>query len=89
MLTGLVFLFGWEQAALAFPGDFKKFTVAHYLQALVPHAMPQDGLASLLQSVFKDAPPVTTSLLTLVAVAVVSLALAARTVERREYVLDQ
>jgi len=89
VLTGLVFLFGWEQAALVFPGDFKKFTVAHYLQALVPHTMPQEGLASLLQSVFRDAPSISRSLVTLVLVTVVALFLAMRTVERREYVLEQ
>jgi len=89
VLTGLVFLFGWEQAALVFPGDFKKFTVAHYLQALVPHTMPQEGLASLLQSVFRDAPAISTSLVVLVLVTVCALYLAMRTVERREYVLEQ
>src|SRR3954454_1006531 len=40
LLIGLIFIFGWEQMALAFPGYLKKFTVAYYLQALVPHAMP-------------------------------------------------
>ena len=89
VLTGLVFLFGWEQAAQVFPGAFKKFTVAHYLQALVPHAMPQDGLASLLQGIFRDAPSIPTALTTLALVTLVSLALAMRTVERKEYVLDQ
>jgi len=89
VLTGLVFLFGWEQAALVFPGDFKKFTVAHYLQALVPHTMPQEGLASLLQSVFRDAPSIPTSLVVLALVTVCALYLAVRTVERREYVLEQ
>ena len=36
LLIGLIFIFGWEQAALAFPGYLKYFTVAYYLQALVP-----------------------------------------------------
>jgi len=89
VLIGLVFLFGWEQAALLFPGYLKKFTVAHYLQALVPHAMPQDGLTSLLQNVFRDAPGITTSLLVLALMAAATLLLAARAVERREYVLEQ
>ena len=43
LLVGLIFIFGWEQMALAFPGYLKKFTVAYYLQALVPHAMPNDS----------------------------------------------
>ena len=45
LLVGLIFVFGWEQAALAFPGYLKKFTIAYYLQALVPHAMPNDNAA--------------------------------------------
>ena len=28
LLIGLIFIFGWEQAALAFPGYLKQFTVA-------------------------------------------------------------
>ena len=43
LLIGLIFVFGWEQAALAFPGYLKKFTIAYYLQSLVPHAMPNDS----------------------------------------------
>ena len=33
LLVGLIFVFGWEQMALAFPGYLKQFTVAYYLQA--------------------------------------------------------
>ncbi len=43
LLIGLVFVFGWEQAVLAFPGYLKQFTIMYYLQALVPHAMPAEG----------------------------------------------
>ena len=50
-------MFGWEQAALAFPGYLKKFTVAYYLQALVPHAMPNDTALSLIQGIFRETPP--------------------------------
>jgi ABC-type transport system involved in multi-copper enzyme maturation permease subunit len=89
VLTGLVFLFGWEQAAQIFPGAFKKFTVAHYLQALVPHAMPQEGLTSLLQGIFRDAPSIPSAMATLALIAAVSLWLAMRIVERKEYVLEQ
>ena len=56
LLIGLIFIFGWEQAALAFPGYLKYFTVAYYLQALVPHAMPNDGALSLIQGIFRDTP---------------------------------
>ena len=89
LLAGLVFAFGWEQAALLMPGYLKQFTVAYYLQGLVPHAMPSDGAMSLLETVFRDAPSAGTSLFWLTGALVASLYLAARTVERREYVLDQ
>jgi ABC-type transport system involved in multi-copper enzyme maturation permease subunit len=89
LVIGLVFAFGWEQVALLMPGYLKRFTVAYYLQALVPHAMPSDGVVSLLQSVFRDAPGVATSLFWLLLTLAVSLWLAMRAVERREYVLEQ
>jgi len=43
VVVGLVFAFGWEPAALLFPGYLKHLTVAYYVQALVPQAMPQDS----------------------------------------------
>jgi hypothetical protein len=89
LVSGLVFVFGWEQVALLVPGYFRRFTVAHYVQSLVPHAMPSDGVASLLQSVLSDRPPVFVCLLVLGGVVASTLWLAARTVESREYVLDQ
>ena len=89
ILIGLVFILGWEQAALAFPGYLKKFTVAYYLQALVPHAMPSDSTLSLIQGIFRDTPSLPVSLLTLAGILIMFLALAAWLVERREYVLEQ
>ena len=89
VLVGLFFAFGWENFALALPGYMKRFTVAFYTQSLVPHAMPQDNLLSVLQSVFKDNVSAWQAGLTLVALLVVALALATRAVERREYVLEQ
>jgi ABC-2 type transport system permease protein len=89
LVIGLVFAFGWEQIALVMPGYLKRFTIAYYVQALVPHAMPADGTVSLLQAVFRDAPTATTALFWLFFALVVCLWLAARTVERREYVLEQ
>ena len=41
---------------LALPGYLKRFTIAYYLQALVPHAMPSDGVASILQGMFRENP---------------------------------
>jgi hypothetical protein len=89
LVVGLVFAFGWEQMALLMPGYLKRFTLAHYVQALVPHAMPAEGPASLLQAVFRDVPTPATALFWLIFASGVSLFLAARAVERREYVLEQ
>src|SRR5687767_9262298 len=51
LLTGLIWVFGWEPAALVIPvGYLKNLTVAYYLQGLVPHAMPQDSAVSMIQS---------------------------------------
>jgi ABC-2 type transport system permease protein len=89
LLVGLIFVFGWEQAALAFPGYMKRFTVAYYLQGLVPHAMPNDGVVSLLQGVFRENPTLAGSLAALFLIWTVFLAAGAWVVERREYVLEQ
>ena len=89
LLIGLVFIFGWEQAALAFPGYLKRFTVAYYLQGLVPHAMPQDSILSLVQSIVRESPTLGSSILWLAVIWTAALYLAAYWVERREYVLDQ
>ena len=90
LVVGLVFAFGWEQLALLMPGYLRRFTLAYYLQSLVPHAMPADsGVASILQSVFSETPTVATSLIVLTGVTAAALFLAARIVERREYVLEQ
>ena len=65
LLTGLVFVFGWEPIAVVIPGYMKNLTVAFYLQGLVPHAMSQDGTMSLVRSmlqVFQAAPSVGSSL---------------------------
>ena len=90
LVMGLVFVFGWEQAALVIPGYMRRFTVAYYLQSLVPHAMPSDGLLGLLQSLFRDDPSLP------VAPGVrspssrrCSCAWRSASSERREYVLEQ
>jgi hypothetical protein len=89
LVGGLVFAFGWEPAVLLFPGYLKRLTVAYYLQALLPNAMP-DGLAPrFLLRVFTEPPPVATSVAALAVITVAALWLAGRTVERREYVLEQ
>ena len=89
LVIGLVFAFGWEQAILVVPGYLRKFTVAYYLQGLVPHAMPQDSTLSMLQAVFRDTPSLIVSLCWLLVILAGFLFLAARAVDRREYVLEQ
>jgi len=89
LVSGLVFVFGWEQIALLVPGYLKRFTVAHYVQGLVPHAMPSDGVAAVLQAVLRNNPPAWICIAALTAIVAVSLWLGVRAVESREYVLDQ
>jgi ABC-type transport system involved in multi-copper enzyme maturation permease subunit len=89
LVVGLVFAFGWEQFALIMPGYMRRFTLMYYIQSLVPHAMPAEGVTSLLQSFFTNTPSTLTCLLSLAGAIAVSLALAGRAVERREYVLEQ
>lgn len=90
LVSGLVFAFGWEQIALLVPGYLRHFTVAYHVQSLVPHAAPSDSVISLVQTaLFETPPPAAVSLFWLVAGTAVFLVLAARAVERREYVLQQ
>jgi ABC-type transport system involved in multi-copper enzyme maturation permease subunit len=89
LLAGLIFVFGWEQAALAMPGYMKRLTVAYYLQALVPHAMPNDNVVSLIQGIFRETPSLPMSLFWLFAISGLFLWLAAVSVERKEYILEQ
>lgn len=88
LLFGLIFVFGWEMLAMTLPGRLRQLTVAHYLQGLVPHAMPAESPVAMLQLVFRDPASLTESLLGLVLVTAVGLTLAARAVARREYVLE-
>jgi ABC-2 type transport system permease protein len=89
LVIGLVFAFGWEQVAMVLPGYMKRFTIAYYLQALVPHAMPSEGVVGMLQGLFRDAPSAPVALASLAVLVGVFLYLAARSVERKEYVLEQ
>jgi hypothetical protein len=89
LLVGLIFVFGWEPSMMVLPGYLKRFTVAYYLQGLVPHAMPGDTAVSLVQSIFREVPTLGQSVLWMAAMEVGFLWLAARMVRRREYVLEQ
>lgn len=89
LIIGLAFTFAWEPAVLVLPGYLKRFTVAHYLQAIVPHAMPSDGVTGIIQGLFRETLPLATALGWLLALTALFLWLATRAVERREYVLEQ
>jgi ABC-type transport system involved in multi-copper enzyme maturation permease subunit len=90
LVVGLVFIFGWELVTLFIPGYLKRFTLAYYLQPLVPHSMPAGDTVSLLQgAVFREPPSVAASLIWLAVAIIVSLVLAVRVVEQREYILEQ
>ena len=89
LVTGLFFAFGWEQIALVLPGYLRRFTVAYYLQALVPHSMPTEGLTSVVQALFREVPSPVTSITWLLVLTVVFVFLAGRIISRREYVLEQ
>jgi len=89
LVIGLVFAFGWEQVVLVVPGSMRQFTIAYYLQGLVPHAMPSEGVTSILQGLFRENPPAMVCLAWLFAELGVFLWLATRVVERKEYVLEQ
>jgi ABC-type transport system involved in multi-copper enzyme maturation permease subunit len=89
LVTGLFFAFGWEQIALVLPGYLRRFTVAYYLQALVPHSMPTEGLSSVVQALFREVPSPMTSITWLLVFTVVFVFLAGRIISRREYVLEQ
>lgn len=89
LVFGLIFAFGWEQFALVMPGYLRRATVAFYLQALVPHSMPTEGLGSVLQALFREVPSPLASIGWLLVVTVVFVFLAGRIVGRREYVLEQ
>ena len=90
LVIGLVFAFGWEQLAMLMPGYLRRFTIAYYLQSLVPHAVPSEGgVALLLQSVFEETVSAPFAILMLVLITGGALVLAVRVVERREYVLEQ
>ena len=92
LLTGLIFVFGWEPATMLVPGYMRSFTVSYYLQGLVPHAMPQEGAMSLIRSVvetFQTPTSVWSNIASLVLIWLSALAMAVWAVEHREYVLEQ
>jgi hypothetical protein len=89
LLAGLLFVLFWEPTMLALPGYLKRFTVAYYLQGLVPQAMPNDSAVGLVQSIFREIPSLPESMIWMAAMLVGFLWLAGWVVGNREYVLEQ
>lgn len=92
LLTGLVFIFGWEPVVVVLPGYMKYLSVAYYLQGLAPHAMPQGDALNVIQALLTSVQTplgAGTNLIMLAVILAASLAAAMRVVERREYVLGQ
>jgi len=89
LISGLVFVIGWEPFAQLMPGSLHWFTVAQYLHWLMPHAMPSDGAVALLKPLLARAPSPVTSVFLLLVILGVALGLATRVTESREYVLEQ
>ena len=91
LLTGLVFVFGWEPVITVIPGYMKNLTVAYYLQGLVPHAIPQDGAVSIQSAlqIFGGPTSIWLNLGALTILWVAALVAATWAVEHKEYVLEQ
>ena len=91
LLTGLVFVFGWEPVITVIPGYMKNLTVAYYLQGLVPHAIPQDGAVSIQSAlqIFGGPTSIWFNLGALTILWVAALVAATWAVEHKEYVLEQ
>jgi ABC-type transport system involved in multi-copper enzyme maturation permease subunit len=89
LLVGLALVFAWEPLAMALPGYLKLYTVAYYLQGLVPHAMPGESTMSLVQSIFQETPTFFRAIVTLALIEIVGLWFATRAIEKKEYVLEQ
>ncbi len=89
LLTGLAFVIGWEPLVMLIPGYLKRLSVAYYVQGLVPQAMPANSPLTALQAIFSESPSLGQCLFWIGVIIVLSLWYAARTVTRREYVLEQ
>jgi ABC-type transport system involved in multi-copper enzyme maturation permease subunit len=89
IVIGLVFAFGWEHGVQILPGYIKQATVVYYLQGLVPHAMPNDSVVGGLIQLFNQPPSKGVSIAVLVVLTGVMLWLAGRSVQKREFVLEQ
>lgn len=83
LLWGMIFGIGWEWIVTYIPGYIHRFTIAHYLQSLLPHASGQRGVLQI----FGETTSAPVAVFTLLITAGVLLGLAAWTVSRKQYVL--
>jgi len=84
LITGLLFVYGWEFLSLA-PGWAPRVTIRAWLNSLHRHHPAGEGIAQGVN----QALPVVPAIIVLGVASVVFLALAAWTFSRRQYVLDQ
>ena len=49
VLTGLLFVFGWEKLVGFFPGNVKLLTIVNYLHVIFPHTQQPAGSGNQLQ----------------------------------------
>jgi len=88
LVIGLMFAFGWEPGVLLFPDT--ETPNGRVLPAGPGSSRHSAGLGrERAHAGLSGKPPVTTSLLSLTCITLVTLWLAARAVETREYVLEQ
>jgi Fe2+ transport system protein B len=81
VLIGLIFVFGWQAAATYIPGFIRKLTVAHYLQALLPHESLQGALSGL----WGERPSALAAVSALVLISLTTHALAIVAFSRKEF----
>jgi ABC-2 type transport system permease protein len=84
LITGLLFLYGWEWLSIL-PGWAPRATIRAWLTSMHRHTVVGEGMSQGVA----QALPVVPGLITLGVASVVFLALAAWIFSRRQYVLDQ
>jgi ABC-type transport system involved in multi-copper enzyme maturation permease subunit len=84
VIPGLLFIFVWELVA-NLPGYMPRFTLTAWLQSLIRHRPPQEGVSAIFGQVL----PAALSLQVLTLVTVLFLAASLWIFSRREYVIEQ
>jgi ABC-type transport system involved in multi-copper enzyme maturation permease subunit len=84
VIPGLLFIFVWELVA-NLPGYMPRFTLTAWLQSLIRHRPPQEGVSAIFGQVL----PAALSLQVLTGATLVFLAASLWIFSRREYVIEQ